>query len=174
MAKETERKKQSNPLTIRVSRPSIAKIYGIPKHNKGMLDWAHVRERMTNAKVYWICTVSPKGKPHATPVDGMWVDDKLYFGGDPTTRRNRNLDTNPAVSVHLEEGYNVVILEGDALPLGKPTRELAVRLADASNKKYGYGFTPEHYSGEGMYAFRPRVVFAWKQFPQDVTRWKVA
>lgn len=22
-----------------------------------------------------------------------------------------------------------------------------------------------------MYVFRPRVVFAWKQFPTDVTRW---
>jgi hypothetical protein len=173
MAKAATRKKSSNqPAGVKVSRPLIAPVYGVPKHNKGLLDWSHVQERMTNAKVYWVCTVSPQGKPHATPVDGMWVDDKLYFGGDPSTKRNRNLDANPAVSVHLEEGYNVVILEGDALPLGMPDRELAVRLANASNAKYGYGFKPEDYTGAGTYVLRPRIVFAWNKFPMDITRWE--
>ncbi len=173
MAKTTARNKSNTQNSgVRVSRPTLAKVYGVPKNIKGLLDWAHVQERMTNAKVYWVCTASRDGKPHATPVDGVWLNDKLYFGGDPSTRRNRNLDANPAVSIHLEEGYNVVILEGDALPLEKPAPEFALRLANASNDKYGYGVNPDQYGNKGSYVFSPRVVFAWKQFPQDVTRWE--
>lgn len=173
MAKRAGPKKSTEPQTgIKVGRPRTTAAYGVPKHSKGLLAWSHVQERMTNAKVYWVATASPDGKPHATPVDGMWVDDKLYFGGDPGTKRNRNLEANPAVSVHLEEGYNVVIIEGDALPLGAPDRELAVRLAEESNKKYGYGMSAENFTGAGTYVLRPRVVFAWKQFPTDVTRWE--
>lgn len=173
MPKGTSRKKTGTDAAgVKASRPRIAPIYGVPKHTKGLLSWDHVRERMTNAKVYWICTATRDGKPHATPVDGLWLDDGLYFGGDPSTRRNRNLDANPAVCVHLEEGYDVVILEGEAHPLGAPEREFAVRMANASNQKYGYGVSPDDYARGGSYVFRPRVVYAWKQFPQDMTRWE--
>lgn len=41
--------------------------YGIPKNTKGLLDWTHVRERMSNARVYWLCTSSPDSRPHAMP-----------------------------------------------------------------------------------------------------------
>lgn len=157
----------------KASRPRIAEIYGVPKNSKGLLDWAHVQQRMTEARVYWIASASATGKPHATPVDGMWLDDALYFGGDPSTRRNRNLQANPAVSVHLESGSDVVILEGNASPIVLDLA-MAQRLADASNAKYGYGFTAESFMQLGMYfVLRPRVVFAWKQFPQDVTRWEL-
>lgn len=157
-----------------VSRPHTpGPDYGIPNNPKGLLAWSHVSERMAAAKYYWISTVSPQGRPHATPVDGLWLDDQLYFGGSPTTRRNRNLLTNPAVCVHLENGMDVVILHGDARGLRAPERTLAIRLSEASAQKYGYGPKPEDYeAGAGTYVFRPRVVFAWKQFPKDVTRWR--
>src|SRR5687768_3182446 len=75
----------------RASRPQIPADYGIPKSKKGLLPWSHVTERMTRAMHYWVCTISPDGHPHAMPVDGLWLDDRLYFGGSPQTRRNRNL-----------------------------------------------------------------------------------
>jgi nitroimidazol reductase NimA-like FMN-containing flavoprotein (pyridoxamine 5'-phosphate oxidase superfamily) len=154
------------------SRPHIPG-YGIPKDKRGLLPWSHVVERVAKAQHYWICTVGPDGRPHATPVDGLWLDDQLYFGGSPQTRRNRNLAANPAVCVHLESGMDVVILQGDARELRAPDRSLSVRLAEASQEKYGYGMKPEQYEkADGMYAFRPRVVFAWKQFPKDATRWR--
>jgi hypothetical protein len=153
------------------SRPRIPADYGVPKHNKGLLPWSHVTERMLQAMHYWVCTVSPDGRPHATPVDGLWFDDRLYFGGSPETRRNRNLASNPAVCVHLESGGDVVILQGDAR-LHTPDRGLAIRLSEASAQKYGYGPRPEDYEASGVHLFRPRVVLAWKQFPQDATRWR--
>ncbi len=156
----------------RAERPIIPQVYGMTKGKRGLLDWAHVQQRMANAKVYWVSTVTPQGKPHVTPVDGMWLDDKLYFGGDPDTKRSQNLKHNPAVSIHLEEGYNVVIIEGDALPLQTPDRKLAVRLAEVSNAKYGYGMTADRFMGEGTFVVRPRKVIAWTPALTDATRWR--
>jgi nitroimidazol reductase NimA-like FMN-containing flavoprotein (pyridoxamine 5'-phosphate oxidase superfamily) len=44
----------------------------------------------------------------------MWVDDRFYFDGAPKTRWARNLETNPAISVHIEQGAMVAIVEGQA------------------------------------------------------------
>jgi nitroimidazol reductase NimA-like FMN-containing flavoprotein (pyridoxamine 5'-phosphate oxidase superfamily) len=169
--KQSSKKKQADQEEgPKASRPHIPG-YGIPKDKKGLLPWSHVSERMAKAMHYWIGTVSPDGRPHATPVDGLWLDDQLYFGGSPQTRRNRNLAANPAVCVHLENGTDVVILHGDAQELRAPDRSLATRLVEASAKKYGYRPKPEDIGAGGTFVFRPRVVFAWKQFPKDATRW---
>ena len=147
--------------------------YGIPENKKGLLDWSHVTERMTVAQNYWICTVSPDARPHATPVWGLWLDDKLYFGGGATTKRSRNLAENRAVTVHLESGSDVIILQGEAVPLTNPDKELTVRLADLSAEKYGYRPKPEDYEAPGTFVFAPKVVLAWKEFPKDATRWRL-
>ena len=171
--KRTSKKQQTNPEAgPTVGRPHMPPGYGMPKHNKGLLPWSHVTERMTEAMRYWVCTVSPDGRPHATPVDGLWIDDQLYFGGSPKTRRNRNLAANPAVCIHLENAMNVIILHGDAHELRAPDRPLALRLAESSLKKDGWGPKPEDFAAGGTYVFRPRVVLAWKQFPKDATRWQ--
>jgi hypothetical protein len=173
-AKQVSKKNQSSLVNNpSVSRPKIPAEYGIPKNNKGLLPWSHVTERMSQARHYWICTVGSDNRPHVTPVDGLWFDDKLYFGGSPQTRCNRDLVANPAVSVHLDSSDDVVILHGDT-HLQTPNHELAVQLAKASTEKYGYAPNPEDYQASGVYEFRPRVVFAWKQFPNDVTRWQFA
>ena len=121
MASKQRRGKRASPSaepTLVASRPySPGAEYGMPKSKRGLLPWQHVSERMAAARYYWISTVDPDGRPHATPVDGLWLDDLLYFGGSPTTRRNRNLALNPATCVHLESGIDVVILHGDAHPL---------------------------------------------------------
>ncbi len=173
-AKRVSSKKPVQPNEPFASRSySPGQAYGIPKEKKSLLPWSYVAERMAQAHHYWVCTVSPEGRPHATPVDGLWLADRLYFGGSPDTRRNRNLAVNPAVCIHLESGTEVVILHGKAREFRAPDRALAVQLSQASAQKYGYGPKPEDYETmPGMYVFQPQLVFAWKQFPKDVTRWK--
>lgn len=155
-----------------VSRPLMPREYGVPKDKKGLLSWSHVDERMLAAKHYWVSTVSADDRPHATPVDGLWLDGQLYFGGSVATRRHRNLLKNPAVCIHLEEAMDVLILHGDVEELRAPEMDLTVRLAEASKQKYGYGPSPEDFGKGGVWVFRPRVVLAWKQFPKDATRWQ--
>jgi nitroimidazol reductase NimA-like FMN-containing flavoprotein (pyridoxamine 5'-phosphate oxidase superfamily) len=155
----------------RASRPQIPPEYGIPRSTKGLLPWSHVTERMSKAMHYWVCTVSPNGQPHAMPVDGLWLDDRLYFGGSPQTRRNRNLAANPAVCIHLDGSSDVVMLQGEAR-LHIPDRAFALRLAEASAQKYGYAPKPEDYEATPVHVFRPHVVFAWTHLMKDATRWE--
>jgi hypothetical protein len=160
--------------TPTADRPSIPKEYGIPRSTSGLLDWSHVDQRLTEATVYWLATSGPGGVPRVRPVDGLWVDGVLYVGGSPATRWARDLEANPRVAVHLDDGTDVAILEGEAELLEHGVGpELAVRLAEISNAKYPqYGMTPESYAGPGPYAIRPRKAFAWTSFPADVTRFR--
>jgi nitroimidazol reductase NimA-like FMN-containing flavoprotein (pyridoxamine 5'-phosphate oxidase superfamily) len=163
---------QASPIARRPRSPGRA--YGVPKDKKGLLPWNYVVERMTQAQHYWVCTVSAQGRPHATPVDGIWLDDRLYFGGYSETRRHRNLAENPSVCIHLESASDVVILQGEAHDFRAPDRDTALRLSQASAQKYGYGLKPEDYeTGSGTFEFRPQVVYAWEPLLKDVTRWDI-
>jgi nitroimidazol reductase NimA-like FMN-containing flavoprotein (pyridoxamine 5'-phosphate oxidase superfamily) len=156
----------------RAERPHISD-YGVPKTTKGLLSWDHVTARLERARHYWICTVSPDSRPHATPVDGLWLDDALYFGGGTKTRRYRNLIANSSVCVHLESAADVVIFHGVVRELRAPDPSLTKRLSEASKKKYGYGPKPDDYARGGTFVVRPHLVFAWKDFPKDATRWRL-
>src|SRR5262249_13140912 len=106
--KRASKKNPANQETGRETGPKASRPhmpgYGVPKDKKGLLPWSHVTERMAEAQNYWICTVSPGRRPHATPVWGVWLDDRLYFGGGPQTRRRPNLGGDPAVGVAFGRG----------------------------------------------------------------------
>jgi general stress protein 26 len=149
------------------SRP-YAPGYGIPSHSRGMLSWEHVEGRMATARNYWVATVRPDGRPHVTPVWGLWVNGAFYFGVAPTTRKARNLTQNANVVVHLEGGEDVVILEGVAQVVTDPDPGLVERLYASSMAKYGTGSRDV----QGSYVVRPRVAFAWSGgSPSTFTRW---
>lgn len=161
----------ASPITPRADRPVVPAEYGVPAHADGLRSWADIERRLTESKVYWLATAGADGQPHGRPVDGLWLDGVLYVGGSPATRWMRDLAENPRVSVHLEDGFDVVILDGDAeMSTGLP-REVAERLAAASNEKYPqYGTTVDDYLGPGPVLIRPRRGYAWSSFPSDVTR----
>lgn len=139
--------------------------YGVPEDAEGILPWSHVVDRLEQAKNYWVGTASPDGKPHCVPVWAIWLDDALYFGAGP--RSTRNLKANPQVSIHLESGDDVVIIEGKAEPFADPDNAVFPRLADASATKYDW--RPDEPSG---YVLRPRTAYGWSSFPADATRWR--
>jgi hypothetical protein len=128
-----------------------------------------VVEHLARAHNYWLATTRPDGRPHATPVWGAWVDDAFYFDGIWTARWARNLATNPAATVHLEGGADVVILEGTVEDV-VPEPEIAARIVAAYVAKYGAD-APIPQAAKGMYRLRPRAARAWSRFPDDATRW---
>ena len=131
-----------------------------------MLPWRWAEERLERAQNYWVVTVRPDGRPHAVPVWGVWVDRCFYFGGGG--RKATNLASNPAITVHLESGTEVVIVEGYYDEAAKPGPDLFARIRESYATKYSY--RPE--SPGQLYTVRPRVVLAWHNLPKDATRWR--
>ena len=172
MSEQTERRERGAP---QASRPYLPKGYGVPASDEGLLPWSHVEERMSGAINYWVATTRPDGRPHVVPLWGAWLDGTFYFEGGPDTRWGRNLQTNPAVTVHLESGSDVVILEGIVEQITGPDPPFATRLADAMGGKYGslgYRPTADQWNEGGLYVVRPHVAFAWTTFPRDATRFR--
>ena len=96
-----------------VGRPDVP-TYGIPETLDGMLPWSWAEERLARAETYWIATTRSGGRPHLMPVWAAWHAGRLWFEGGATTRRARNLEQNPAVSVGIElPGDGAVVVEGD-------------------------------------------------------------
>jgi Pyridoxamine 5'-phosphate oxidase len=133
------------------------------------LAWAAVRAELERATQYWLATRRPDGRAHVVPLDGVWLDDVWYYGGSEQAVHYRNVLADPGVVMHLPDPMKAVIVEGDAR-LAHPRPELARRLAEAANAKYGYGQDPVGYQGAlGLY---PRTVRAWTAFPTDATRFR--
>jgi nitroimidazol reductase NimA-like FMN-containing flavoprotein (pyridoxamine 5'-phosphate oxidase superfamily) len=152
------------------SRPQMPVSYGVPQSEEGMLPWSHVRTRMAEARNYWVATTRPDGRPHVVPVWGVWVDDIFYHGGGPDTRKARNLQHNPNIAIHLEDGNEVVIMEGTVTMLTPENADadLLRRIDDAYEAKYNM----RH--GTPVWALQPRLALAWKEYPTTVTRWTFA
>lgn len=151
------------------SRPQAPPSYAFGKNGTPMLPWSHAVERLQTARRYWLATVRPDGRPHTTPVWGVWVDGALYFDGLPPTHWGRNLAGNPAVSVHLESGDDVVILEAMVEDLTTDP-ELGARIVEAWDAKYGR-LHPDP-AGSGIVRLRPRTARAWSnESLVDGTRW---
>jgi Pyridoxamine 5'-phosphate oxidase len=162
------------PTSVRSVRFPAA--YGTPGGPDSLLPWTYVEARLRAASNYWITTVGPDARPHARPVDGVWVDGALCFGGSPETRWVRNLIANPSISVHLSSEAEAIILEGTAEYVTAPSHPLAAPSAAASKEKY-----PQYFSGSEppvrpFWALRPTTAFAWTLagFPRGATRWRFA
>lgn len=120
------------------------------------LPWKWATERLLKARNYWIATSSPDGRPHSRPVWGIWLDETFYFSTG--SRAAQNLVANPEITVHLESGSEVVIIEGTAVPISETT--LVKRVVSLYNQKYNWNVDPHNLPGP-FYAVRPRVAFGW-------------
>ena len=155
----------------KISRPKLPK--GYADKPVSYVEWNWVAEQMTNAENYWLSSVRPNGRPHVVPRWGAFIDNKLYYDGSPETRHALNISENPHVTLHLESGYQVVIMEGTSKPAGKPGPELAKKLSQAITNKYasqGYSPEPNQWDEGGLYVFTPSQCLAWTPFNEDPTK----
>src|SRR5437588_6785549 len=120
------------------------------------LPWTWATERLTRARNYWIATTRRNGRPHSRPVWGVWLDDAFYFSTGSLAAQN--LAANPAITVHLESGSEVVIIEGVAEEVTDTS--LLERVVQIYNAKYHWDVDPDNLPGP-LYAVRPHVAFGW-------------
>ena len=143
--------------------------YGTPSKT---LAWADVGARLAAATHVWLATVRPDGRPHTVPVDGLWLEGTVWFGGSPDTVKHRNLLADGRATVHLADAASAVIVEGTA-ELIRPDPPTVEALVAASRQKYGYAPPADAYAG-GVWRLRPSKVMAWTSLPVDATRFRFA
>ena len=139
--------------------------YGAPAKT---LAWADVEARLAAARQVWLATVRPDGRPHAVPVDALWVEGAAWFGGSPDTVKHRNLLADGRATLHLPDAGAAVIVEGQC-ELVTPDGPTVKLLIAASKEKYGYAPPAEGYAA-GVWRLRPSKVMAWTSLPVDATR----
>ncbi|MFV0524254.1 MAG: pyridoxamine 5'-phosphate oxidase family protein [Acidimicrobiales bacterium] len=149
-----------------------------PESGGVLLEWAVVEARLREAPQYWMATTRPDGRPHVVPRWGVWLDGGLYYDGSPDTVHARNLRTNPACALHIGDGWESIVVEGESHPSPPVPAADGAPIAAEIGRKYGErGYRPEAdaWSGPaagGLRVFTPGKALAWLDFPHDLTRFR--
>lgn len=144
-----------------------------PESTAQLLAWEDVAEQIAASPNYWLATTTNDGRPYLRPVDGVFVDATLAFGGSPGTRWVQHLQQRPEVSASLPDDDHAVILDGTAELVTDPDLAIASAVSSANVAKY-----PQYYGNDSpagfrpFWALRPRRVYAWSltSFPNQATR----
>lgn len=135
-----------------MKRPRVLRLYGA-ESDKDPLEWDWVDGQLRAAGTYWVVPRSP-AHPHPRPVWGVWHDDRLFLSiGTPANRRDLAVD--PRVTVHLDSGTDVVIVEGSVSGSSEEPEVVA-----AYDSKYDYHYDLEIYGALTVVA--PERVLAWR------------
>lgn len=141
--------------------------------------WESAAAALGAAGLYWLTTVRGDGRPHVTPLVGVWVDDTFVFCTGPSEQKARNLQAGAAVVVTTgtntwNAGLDVVV-EGTAARV--TGRQRLTALADAYRAKYGddwdFACDDEVFDPEGeaaiVYQVTPAKVLAFAKAPHGQT-----
>jgi hypothetical protein len=133
-------------------QPERLVMYGEPS-DVAPLDWEWVDAELGAAGTYWV-TASGSGHPHPRPVWGVWADDWLHLSiGSPVLARL--IERNHDLTVHLDSGTDVVIVEGTVVGLADDMAVLR-----AYNDKYDSQYTIDEFGPLTRVA--PASVLAWR------------
>jgi general stress protein 26 len=139
--------------------------------------WDAAVELFTSSGVCWITTVRADGRPHVTPLVGVWSEGRMHFCTGVGEQKEVNLRTNPhvviATGANKWDSAADVAIEGTAVPV--TGRADLVRLAKAWTSKWdgrwdyvvGDGCF-QHDEGSGgfrvlVFAIEPDRAFAWSE-----------
>jgi len=152
----------------------------------GATSWAETVGLLQNAELFWLTTVRDDGRPHVTPLVGVWTSDQLYFCTGDDQQKTRNLSANSQVAMTTvcntwDSGLDVVV-EGEARQVVE-TAELEAA-AKAWTAKWDGRWTYEvgegcfHHPGEPMrvlvYAVAPKQVLVFGKGTFSHTRHRFA
>ncbi len=135
-----------------VTRHSQLRLYGELSKTEA-LDWSWVDGQLELAGTYWV-TARTIGPPHPRPVWGVWLESRLYLSiGTPLTVEALSVD--PRVTVHLDSGTEVVIVEGRAVGAASDTDGVA-----EYEGKYDWSYELDKYGP--LTCIVPETVLAWR------------
>jgi hypothetical protein len=128
------------------------------------LNARQVVQYLQGTKHIAVATVSSKGEPRVSPVDGHFLRGRFYFGTEGGSIRIRHLRRNPAVSISHFAGDDVAItIHGRAVLLQKGDPE-----ADEMAALYTsvYGSDPYTWGNDIVFArIEPETMIAYAPDP---------
>ena len=152
------------------------------QRDAGPTPWSATEEALAGAELYWLTTVRADGRPHVTPLIGLWDDGAAYFCTGLEEQKARNLEHHGDVALttgcnRWAEGLDVVV-EGAAERIEDPD-ELQ-RLATAYEAKYGRdwhfdvvgGLFQSEQSTAAVFRIRPAKVLAFAKDPHAQTTYR--
>jgi hypothetical protein len=107
--------------------------------------WAVTCAALEAAELAWLVTLHQDGRPHATPVVPVWVDDSMHFTTGATEQKAKNLrDDNRVVlqvgGLDWQGGLDIAV-EGRASLASDPS--VLGRLAAAWRRRWDGSWTYE-------------------------------
>jgi len=143
--------------------------------------WEDARRTLEEAELFWLVTVRADGRPHLTPLVGVWLDDMLHFCTGATEQKAVNLrhheDVILLTGCNRWDGGVDVVVEGRA---ARVTDQHALRrLAEAWSHKWDGRWTyecgPEGFRSDEsgpvvVFAVRPDKVLAFAKGDVSQTR----
>jgi len=90
----------------------------LSQYDDTALDWGRARDDLLreqgSTRTFFLGTVGSDGRPHSAGVGAVWEDGDVYVVAGPSTRKARNLETNPACTVSVSLTGLDLTLEGTA------------------------------------------------------------
>ncbi len=156
----------------RSSRPHMPG-YGIvgPHEGRGLLPWSWAEERLVKSHDYWLATVRPTGSPHVMPVWGVWAEGRVWFSSSSSSRKARNIASDPRAVIATDNPRQPVSVEGSA--------ELIVndqqieRFTSWVNAKYDTDLPVSFFVENACFRLEPRLAFGLDDadFTGTPTKW---
>jgi hypothetical protein len=116
-------------------------------------DWEWVDDQLSVAGTYWVVTPTST-HPHPRPVWGIWRGERFHLSvGSPTLARAMLPATR--VTVHLDSGTDVVIVEGVVAGSSADSELIA-----AYDSKYTWEYDSEQYGP--LTTVAPTQILAWR------------
>ncbi|WP_406343427.1 pyridoxamine 5'-phosphate oxidase family protein [Streptomyces sp. NBC_00648] len=118
------------------------------------------REHFENDVDAWVSTASADGTPYLVPLSFLWDGTTFLISTVRTAPTSRNLVANAAVRLAFGATRDVVLVEGNAVPVEEGALE--PESADAFAAKTG--FDPREEKQEYLYFHvAPQRVQAWRE-----------
>jgi hypothetical protein len=97
----------------------------IDRYDLDPIPWSRPRDQLVagsrrrgsgrdTGRTYWLATVGPDGRPHATAIGALWEDERVYFTSAPGTRKSRNLTADPRCVITVSLDDIDLVIEGSA------------------------------------------------------------
>lgn len=145
--------------------------------------WTTVENQLTEAELYWLTTVRADGRPHVTPLVGVWHASAFAFCTGVGEQKQVNLAGSPLVAVTTGSptwtaGTDLVVEGRAERVVGRTSLE---PLARAWREKYGVDWAWQadeetFVGGDGsrpwVYAVRPDKVLAFGKDPHSQTAYR--